>query len=92
MIIPGAPAVQVAEIIGQHLQVVSSEIVVVPQHLVVARPAGALDTLVTKQVEVTLGGVIDSLIHYSTRKGIAVSILVTVGWEEPEDIILFMVN
>ena len=67
-----------AEVIGQHLQVVGSEVVVVPQHLVVARPAGALDTLVTKQVEVTLGWVIDTLIHYSTRQSIAVPVLITV--------------
>ena len=51
---PGTPAVEVTEVVGQHLQLVSRELTVVPEDLVVAGPAGPLDPLVTQEVEVSL--------------------------------------
>ena len=43
------------------------------------RAAGPLDTLVTHQVEVTLCGVVDPLVHHGARQGIAAPVLVCVG-------------
>ena len=43
---PGAPRVEVTEVVGQDLQLVSREVTVVPQDVVVAGAGGALDTLV----------------------------------------------
>ena len=37
-----APHVRVAQLVGEHLQLIGAEVVVVPQHVVVRRPAGAL--------------------------------------------------
>ena len=71
-----------AEEVGQGFKLVGREIVVVP--LVVAVPAGPLDTLVTHQVEVTLCGVVDPLVHHGASQGIAAPVLVCVGWEKPE--------
>ena len=39
---PGAAHVSVAKLVGENLQFVWSEVVVVPEHVVVRRPAGAL--------------------------------------------------
>ena len=41
---PGAPDVGVAQLVGQLLQLVSVKVVIIPEHVVVARPRGALDT------------------------------------------------
>ena len=41
---PGAAHVGVAQLVGQLLQLVRVEVVIVPEHVVVARPRGALDT------------------------------------------------
>ena len=60
------------EVVSKHLQLVSSELVVVPEHLVVARPAGPLNPLMGQQVEVPLSGVVYPLVHYSTRQHVAV--------------------
>ena len=42
------------EVVGESLQLVSREVAVVPEDVVVTRSAGPLDTLVRHQVEVTL--------------------------------------
>ena len=51
------PGIGVAQLVGQLLQLVCVEVIVVPEHVVVAVAghAGALDAPVTEQVEVTLG-------------------------------------
>ena len=41
---PGAADVGVAQLVGQLLQLVRVEVVIVPEHVVVAGPRGALDT------------------------------------------------
>ena len=41
---PGAPDVGVAELVGQLLELVSIEMIIVPQNVVVAGPRCALDT------------------------------------------------
>ena len=41
---PGAAHVGVAQLVGQLLQLVRVEVVIVPEHVVVAGPRGALDT------------------------------------------------
>ena len=41
---PGAPDVGVAQLVGQLLQLVSIEVVIIPEDVVVAGPGGALDT------------------------------------------------
>ena len=80
-----SPAVQMTQVVGEHLQLISSEGAVVPQDLVVAGSAGALDALVTEQVEVSLRRVVDALVHHSPGQSIAVPVFVVVGWEEPEE-------
>ena len=34
---PGAAGVEVAEVVGENLQLVSAEVTIIPQHVVVAR-------------------------------------------------------
>ena len=41
---PGAPDVGVAQLVGQLLQLISVKVVIIPEHVVVTRPRGALDT------------------------------------------------
>ena len=41
---PGAPDVGVAQLVGQLLQLVSIEMIIIPENVVVAGPGGALDT------------------------------------------------
>ena len=47
------------------------------------RPAGALDSLVAEKVEISLGGMVDPLVHHGPRQGIPVPVLVVVRWEKP---------
>ena len=58
--------VQVTEVVGQNLELISWEVTIVPQDLVMARPASSLDPLVTQQVEVTFSGVVYSLVHHGS--------------------------
>jgi len=51
---PGAANVGVTQLVGELLQLVSVEMVVVPQHVVVTRAGGSLDTLVRAKVKVEL--------------------------------------
>ena len=41
---PGAPDVGVAQLVGQLLQLIRVKVVIIPEHVVVTRPRGALDT------------------------------------------------
>ena len=87
------------EVVGESLQLVSREVAVVPEDVVVARPARPLDPLVRHQIEVALHmfskymtdispchlcWVIDPLVHHSPGQGVPVLVLVAVGGEEPE--------
>ena len=72
-----------AEIVGEGLQLVSGEVAVVPQHLVVTGPGGALDPLVRDQVEITLGGMVDPLVHHSPGQSVPVLVFVVVSGEKP---------
>ena len=72
-----------AEVVGQGLQLVGGQVAVVPEDLVVAGPGGALDGLVRDQVEVTLGGMVDPLVHHGAGQDVPVLVLVLVVWEEP---------
>ena len=78
----GASRVEVTQEVGENLQLVSGELTVVPQHLVVTGSAGALDPLVTQQVEVSLGGMVDALVHHGPSQGVTVPVLVVVRGEE----------
>ena len=59
----GATGVGVAQLVGQGLELVSGEAVIIPETAVVAGPRGALDALVWAQVEVVLRGVSDVGVH-----------------------------
>ena len=72
-----------AEIVGEGLQLVSGQVAVVPQHLVVTGPGGALDALVRDQVEVPLGGMVDALVHHGAGQCVPVLVFVVVSREEP---------
>ena len=87
------------EVVGESLQLVCREVAVVPEDVVVARPAGPLDPLVRHQIEVALDmfskymtdirpchlcWVIDPLVHHRPGQGVPVLVLVAVGGEEPE--------
>ena len=80
-----SPAVQMTQVVGEHLQLISSEGAVVPQDLVVAGSAGALDTLVTEQVEVSFRGMVDSLVNNGSSQCIAILVLVGVCREESKE-------
>ena len=82
-ILPGAAAVEVTEVVGQSLQLVSVEVRVVPEDLVVTGPGGALDALVRHQVEITLGGMVDALVDDSSSQDVTVPVLVLILGEEP---------
>ena len=60
---PGAPGVGVAQLVGQVLQLVRTQVVVVPQTSVVGGTRCSLDTLVGAQIEVILGGMGDVGVH-----------------------------
>jgi len=60
---PGAPDVGVAQLVGQLLQLVSIEMIIVPENVVVAGSGGSLDTLMGAEIEVKLGGVSDPDVH-----------------------------
>ena len=87
------------EVVGESLQLVSREVAVVPEDVVVARPAGPLDPLVRHQIEVALHmfskymtdirschlcWVIDPLVHHSPGQGVPIAILVIVSREKSE--------
>ena len=71
------------EVVGQGLQLISVMVRVVPEDLVVAGPGGALDGLVRDQVEVTLGGMVDALVHHGAGQDVPVLVLVLVVGKEP---------
>ena len=79
----GTSGVQVTEIVGQLLQIISGQVVVVPENLVVTRPAGALDSLVTEQVEISLSGMVDPLVHHGPGQSVPILVFVVVSREEP---------
>ena len=60
---PGATDICVAELICELLQLVGVKVIVIPEYMVVAWPAGALDTLVRAKVEVKLCRVCDANIN-----------------------------
>ena len=68
---PCAAHVGVAQLVGQLLQLVRAQAVVVPEAAVVARAGGALDALVRAQVEVELGGVRDAHVHGGAGRDVA---------------------
>ena len=72
-----------AEVVGELLHRVRRHPAVVPQHLVVAGPGGALDPLVRDQVEITLGGMVDPLVHHSPGQSVPVLVFVVVSGEKP---------
>ena len=81
-----APHVGVAQLVGQLLKLVSVEVVVIPEDVIVAGPGGALDSLVGHQVEVSLCGVVYPLVDDSAGQGIPVLVLVGVCREESESL------
>ena len=66
-----------------YLQLICGEAAVVPEHLIVAGPARPLDPLVAEEVEVSLGGVVDALVHHGPRQSVPVPILVIISREKP---------
>ena len=80
----GLPAVQMTKIVWQHLELVCGEGAIVPQHLVVTRSAGALDALVAQQVEISLSGMVDPLVHHRSCQSVPIPVLIIIRWEEPE--------
>ncbi|KAK2174076.1 hypothetical protein NP493_830g00026 [Ridgeia piscesae] len=81
----GAAHVRVTQLISQHLQLICTEVIVIPQHVVVRGSTGPLDASVTAQVEVKLSRMCDSDID--CRPGGDVSTLanlvLAVGTEQP---------
>ena len=65
-----------AEIIGEHLEVISGKIVVIPEDLIVTRSAGSLNTLVAHKIEISFCWVVDTLVNHSTRECVPVPVLV----------------
>ena len=80
--LPSAATVEVAQVVGEGLQIIRVEVAVVPEDVVVAGPGGALDPLVGHQVEVALGGVVDALVDHRAGESVTVLVFVLVGWKE----------
>lgn len=55
-----ASNIRVAELVGQRLQLVGREMIIVPQNVVVRRPARALDARVTAQIKIEFSRVRDA--------------------------------
>ena len=72
-----------AQVVGEGLQIIRVEVAVVPEDVVVAGPGGALDALVRDQVEVTLGGMVDALVHHGPGQSVPILVFVVVSREEP---------
>jgi len=81
----GASHVGVAELVGQLLQLISLEPVIIPQHMIVARPGGALYALVRAQIEVKLCRMCDANIHGGACRDVPrlARLLLLVRTEEP---------
>ena len=79
-----ASHVRVAQLIGERLELVGREVVVVPEDVVVRGPAGALDAGVAAQVEVELGGMSDAGVDGGAGRYVAAAaaLLLAVGAEE----------
>ena len=80
-----APDIGVAQLVRQLLQLVRVEVIVVPEHVVVARSAGALDALVAAQVEVELCRMRDPDVDRRAGRDVAAlaTLLLLVRAEEP---------
>ena len=66
-----APPEHVTQLISEQLDVVSTEVTVVPQQVVVTGTTGALDGRMGAQIEVVLSGVSDDSVHCGPRRDIA---------------------
>ena len=66
-----------------YLQLVCGEATVIPVDLVVAGPACPLDPLVAEEVEVSLGRVVDALVHHGPRQSVPIPIFVIISREKP---------
>ena len=62
-----------AQLVGQVLELVSAEVVVIPETAIVRGSGGALDALVTAQVEIVLCGMGDVGIYSCASGNIATS-------------------
>ena len=82
-----APDIGVAQLVRQLLQLVRVEVIVVPEHVVVARSAGALDALVAAQVEVELCRMRDPDVDRCAGGDVAAlaALLLLVGTEKSEE-------
>ena len=81
----GAPHVGVAQLVGQLLQLVRLEPVVIPENVVVSWSGGSLDPLVGAEVEVELCRVGDADVHGSAGGDVPAlaALLLLVGAEQP---------
>ena len=66
-----ASHVRVTQLIGQRLQLVRREVIVVPQYVIMRWATRALDAGVRAQVEVELGGMSDARVHGGARRDVA---------------------
>ena len=66
-----APTEQVAQVVRQDLELIRSEIAVIPQKVVVGRTTGPLNSVMRNQEEVVLCWVDDVGVHHCSRRHIA---------------------
>lgn len=80
-----AAHVGVTQLVGENLQLIGRETIVIPKHVIVGRPACSLDAGVTAQVEVKLGRVGDLRVHGCACWNVSTfpNPLVLVSAEEP---------
>ena len=83
----GAPHVGVAQLVGQLLQLVRLEPVVIPENVIVSWSGGPLDPLVGAEVEVELCRVGDADVHGGAGGDVAAlaALLLLVGTEKSEE-------
>ena len=86
----GAPHVGVAQLVGQLLQLVRLEPVVIPENVIVSGSGGSLDPLVGAEVEVELCRVGDADVHGGAGGDVPAlaALLLLVGTEEPRVVTL----
>lgn len=80
-----ATHIGVTQLVGEDLQLIGRETIVIPKHVIVGRPACPLDASVTTQVEVKLSWVGDFRVHGGACWNVSTfpNPLILVGAEEP---------
>ena len=86
----GAASVQMAQFVGQVLQCVRGEIVLVEQNVVVRGTGGAHDTGMTLKIKIKLEGMDNPFVNHSSRLAVSCPVAVTGMNREEASVMAFL--